>query len=493
MVAAISPADINYDETLSTLRYADRAKQIVCKAIINEDPNAKLIRELREEVERLRQLAQVEASTGAPQAKQQAQEDLEENERIMKELTETMEEKRARSEAVKVEREEALREMGIALKEDGGAVGLFSPQKAPHLLNLNEDPLMSELLLYYITPGVTKAGQHEAPEKQDIQLSGEGIQPQHCVFANEGGKVYVTPCGDACHVHVNGEAISGRTLLSTGSRIILGRHHVFRFNNPEEAKALRDQRNAASSAAPSEPQSPLGGPSKAMTALSEWQAAQDEMRMKQQGPGAAGAAPGAADDERVKEMEDRLEQEREEATRRLAQQREEFEQKLQRLREEEKARAPEDNLLGLGDVMEDWTNRQRACAQAAVDHWKRYRGRSLKDELFGASSLLKEANIYSVALNKNPEFQFTMLTRTPFLPADEAETTLAVEVCYLACCEGGVSWNSRAGKLCSLLVLPPLTIPLSISPFYRPRSWTEAQRTNLQPGLSPSFAKLFTT
>ena len=31
LLAAVSPADINYDETLSTLRYADRAKQIVCK------------------------------------------------------------------------------------------------------------------------------------------------------------------------------------------------------------------------------------------------------------------------------------------------------------------------------------------------------------------------------------------------------------------------------------------------------------------------------
>jgi hypothetical protein len=50
MVAAISPADINYEETLSTLRYADRAKQIMCKAIVNEDPTAKMIRELREEV-----------------------------------------------------------------------------------------------------------------------------------------------------------------------------------------------------------------------------------------------------------------------------------------------------------------------------------------------------------------------------------------------------------------------------------------------------------
>ncbi|KAJ8321094.1 hypothetical protein KUTeg_002681 [Tegillarca granosa] len=56
MIAALSPADINFDETLSTLRYADRAKQIVCKAVVNEDPNARLIRELKEEVAKLREL-----------------------------------------------------------------------------------------------------------------------------------------------------------------------------------------------------------------------------------------------------------------------------------------------------------------------------------------------------------------------------------------------------------------------------------------------------
>ena len=58
--AAISPADINYDETLSTLRYADRAKQIVCKAIVNEDANGKIIRELKEEIMRLRDLLKAE-------------------------------------------------------------------------------------------------------------------------------------------------------------------------------------------------------------------------------------------------------------------------------------------------------------------------------------------------------------------------------------------------------------------------------------------------
>ena len=54
MIAAISPAYVQYEETLSTLRYADQAKKIKNKAVVNEDPNAKLVRELKEELEMLR-------------------------------------------------------------------------------------------------------------------------------------------------------------------------------------------------------------------------------------------------------------------------------------------------------------------------------------------------------------------------------------------------------------------------------------------------------
>ena len=56
MVATISPAGDNFEETLSTLRYADRAKQIINHAVVNEDPNAKIIRELRAEVEALKEM-----------------------------------------------------------------------------------------------------------------------------------------------------------------------------------------------------------------------------------------------------------------------------------------------------------------------------------------------------------------------------------------------------------------------------------------------------
>ncbi|CAH1982984.1 unnamed protein product [Acanthoscelides obtectus] len=56
MIAAISPADCNYGETLSTLRYANRAKNIINQPTVNEDPNVKLIRELRDEISKLRAL-----------------------------------------------------------------------------------------------------------------------------------------------------------------------------------------------------------------------------------------------------------------------------------------------------------------------------------------------------------------------------------------------------------------------------------------------------
>jgi kinesin family protein 1 len=56
MIATVSPADINYDESLSTLRYADRAKQIKCRAFVNEDPTEKLIKSLQEENAQLKRL-----------------------------------------------------------------------------------------------------------------------------------------------------------------------------------------------------------------------------------------------------------------------------------------------------------------------------------------------------------------------------------------------------------------------------------------------------
>ncbi|XP_028262681.1 kinesin-like protein KIF1C isoform X2 [Parambassis ranga] len=313
MIAALSPADINYEETLSTLRYADRAKQIRCNAVINEDPNAKLIRELKAEVGRLRNLlfsqglqelldntlnnnngpagvmgvsssplqlaltangvtspkngsappAAEPASAGDTPAdpdhpmedgeegeeavatetitKEEVAERLMETEKIIAELNETWEEKLRKTESIRLEREALLAEMGVSIKEDGGTLGVFSPKGTPHLVNLNEDPLMSECLLYYIKEGVTRVGQQDV----DIKLSGQFIKEIHCVFVseiNEQGEVEVTlePLVGA-ETYVNGKQITEAVILKQGNRIVMGKNHVFRFNHPEQARLERER------------------------------------------------------------------------------------------------------------------------------------------------------------------------------------------------------------------------------------------------------------
>ena len=65
MVAALSPADYNYEESLSTLHYANRAKSIKNKPRINEDPKDALLKEYEQEIKQLRLLLQQMSSTGA--------------------------------------------------------------------------------------------------------------------------------------------------------------------------------------------------------------------------------------------------------------------------------------------------------------------------------------------------------------------------------------------------------------------------------------------
>lgn len=66
MICALSPSATNFEESLSTLRYADRAKKIVLKAVVNESVQDKMIRELKAENEKFKQvLMQAMAKGGA--------------------------------------------------------------------------------------------------------------------------------------------------------------------------------------------------------------------------------------------------------------------------------------------------------------------------------------------------------------------------------------------------------------------------------------------
>uniref|UniRef100_A0AAQ5Z0F0 Kinesin motor domain-containing protein n=1 Tax=Amphiprion ocellaris TaxID=80972 RepID=A0AAQ5Z0F0_AMPOC len=216
MVATISPAADNYDETLSTLRYADRAKSIVNHAVVNEDPNARIIRELREEVEKLREQLTEAESMKAPELKER----LEESEKLIQEMMVTWEDKLRKTEAIAQERQKQLESLGISLQSSGIRV----VDDKCFLVNLNADPALNELLVYYLKDH-TRVG---SADSQDIQLCGMAIQPEHCIIdVLENNGVMLSPHRNA-RTCVNGSAVSCPVQLHHGDRILWGNNHFFR-------------------------------------------------------------------------------------------------------------------------------------------------------------------------------------------------------------------------------------------------------------------------
>ncbi|XP_076167982.1 kinesin family member unc-104 isoform X5 [Ptiloglossa arizonensis] len=446
MIAAVSPADINYDETLSTLRYADRAKQIVCKAVVNEDANAKLIRELKEEIQKLRELLKQEGIDvqEGPDGKvtyekkesrdeivrankreddvketrpripshttstiaEEAVDQLQASEKLIAELNETWEEKLKRTELIRLQREAVFAEMGVAVKEDGVTVGVFSPKKTPHLVNLNEDPLMSECLIYYIKDGFTRIGSAEANIPQDVQLCGPHILSEHCVFENHEGIITLIPKKDAL-IYVNGREVVDPVVLKTGSRVILGRNHVFRFNHPDQVRERREKG------------SPAETPGNGETV--DWNYAQIELLEKQ------GIDLKAEMEKRLLVLEEQFRKEKEEADQLFEEQRKSYEARidaLQRQVEEQSmtmsmysSYTPEDFNNIEEDIFEsNWSEREFQLAAWAFRKWKYHQFTSLRDDLWGNAIFLKEANAISVELKKKVQFQFTLLTDTLYSP-----------------------------------------------------------------------------
>ncbi|KAJ5630222.1 uncharacterized protein N7484_010322 [Penicillium longicatenatum] len=268
MIAAISPADINFEETLGTLRYADSAKRIKNHAVVNEDPNARMIRELKEELAQLRsklgggvggagaagglpaeesyppdtplekQMVSIHQPDGSVKKVSKAEivEQLNQSEKLYKDLNQTWEEKLQKTEEIHKEREAALEELGINIEK--GFIGLSTPKKMPHLVNLSDDPLLAECLVYNIKPGTTTVGHMDQGNNVEIRLNGSKILSKHCTFENVDNVVTIVPTEGAA-VMVNGMRVDKPKRLKSGFRIILGDFHIFRFNHPQEARAER--------------------------------------------------------------------------------------------------------------------------------------------------------------------------------------------------------------------------------------------------------------
>ncbi|XP_040035341.2 uncharacterized protein kif16bb [Gasterosteus aculeatus] len=231
MIATVSPADVNYGESLSTLRYASRAKNIVNSPTVNEDGSVKVIRELKEEVTRLRRLLEEanQVSHGDPSSSVKVEEELHQNQTRVLALTKEWTCKWGETQSI-------LQEETVALRKEGSGVVLGC--QLPHLIGIDEDLLSTGIVLYYLKNGRTVIGSDESSCSQDIVLHGSGLLGKHCVLENRAGTVTLIP-QDGALCSVNGSVVTDPCQLSQGDITQLGRGSMLRFNHPTEAAQLR--------------------------------------------------------------------------------------------------------------------------------------------------------------------------------------------------------------------------------------------------------------
>ncbi|KAG6976095.1 hypothetical protein JG688_00001731 [Phytophthora aleatoria] len=368
MIAALSPASVNYSETLGTLRYADRAKQIKNKAIVNEDPNQILIRQLKEELELLRK-SMMENMDARPPSRgvggggegelgaefngsrlprinttrerelAAIREQLEENQRLLQESEKSWNERLKETEELARKREEQLKVLGLVsnaseLKE--------KTMTNPHVLNLNEDQQMSEKLVYFINPGSNRIGRIDADEEQNIVIGGLGIMKEHCIITRQDSKRQATDEDfeeenrehsslfiSACHgakVFVNAEPLKeGEELkLHHCDRLVLGNSNVFRVVIP----TARSEKPTAEELA--------------HESRFDWQCAMKELNSKQIKATMEAEAIAEKEkqemDARMKKMEEMMQAEQKLAEEKLGRQREEWEQHVRALNEQMKVK-----------------------------------------------------------------------------------------------------------------------------------------------------------
>ncbi|XP_059481863.1 kinesin-like protein KIF13A isoform X5 [Neocloeon triangulifer] len=391
MVATVSPAADNFEETLSTLRYADRAKRIVNHAVVNEDPNARIIRELRAEVEALKEMLKHatvsnislpigSAGSQVVDNREDLHAKLSESEKLMKEISQTWEEKLMKTERLQVERQQALEQMGISVQ----ASGIMVEKNKYYLVNLNADPSLNELLVYYLKDH-TLVGRKEAQVEQDIQLSGLGIQPEHCVLTVEDEKLYIIPL-EGARTYVNGSPLTDKTLLHHGDRLLWGNHHFFRVNCPKSTTSANSE--------PQTPAQPI-----------DYNFAREEIMLNEMSNDPIQAA--------IAKIEKQHEEDKQVA---LEKQRQEYERQFQQLRTILSPCTPYPPYVPFDPFRPGKiTPCTPGTTQMRVEKWAQERDEvfkrslgQLKADIVKANSLVQEANFLAEEMERQTKFSVTL-------------------------------------------------------------------------------------
>ncbi|PNF28377.1 hypothetical protein B7P43_G17067 [Cryptotermes secundus] len=296
----------------------------------------------------------------------------------MKEMSQTWEEKLEKTERLQHERQQALEKMGISVQ----ASGIKVEKNKYYLVNLNADPSLNELLVYYLKER-TLVGGREAPMEQDIQLSGLGIQPEHCVVTIEDGGLFMEPLSNA-RSYVNGLPVTERIPLHHGDRIMWGNHHFFRVNCPKSA------------AMASEPQTP------AQTI--DYNFAREELMLNELSNDPIQTA--------IARLEKQHEEDKQVA---LEKQRQEYERQFQQLRNILSPSTPYSPYVPFDPFRLGKITPCTPTTQMRVEKWAQERDEmfkrslgQLKADILRANALVKEANFLAEEMGRQTTFSVTL-------------------------------------------------------------------------------------
>eukprot|EP00817_Percolomonadidae_sp_ATCC50343_P002288 CAMPEP_0117430020 /NCGR_PEP_ID=MMETSP0758-20121206/9541_1 /TAXON_ID=63605 /ORGANISM="Percolomonas cosmopolitus, Strain AE-1 (ATCC 50343)" /LENGTH=864 /DNA_ID=CAMNT_0005217585 /DNA_START=188 /DNA_END=2782 /DNA_ORIENTATION=+ len=219
MIATISPAQYNEEETLSTLRYANRAKNIKNRAKVNQDETSKIIASLKDEIDRLKS----QMGTGGDDGRfADLEAQLRESQLLIERYQKSEAELKLETENYRKAREKVIHEAGLDIEER---------KTVPHFVNLRELSV-DECLLYFFEKGSKTIIGSDAKIAQ-VVLS-DALLPKHAIIIHKQGKIELQPHGPT---FVNGKRVIAPIFLNTSDRVMAG-PHAFRFVNPAQPSTL---------------------------------------------------------------------------------------------------------------------------------------------------------------------------------------------------------------------------------------------------------------
>eukprot|EP00929_Paragymnodinium_shiwhaense_P099687 TRINITY_DN6146_c0_g1_i3.p1 TRINITY_DN6146_c0_g1~~TRINITY_DN6146_c0_g1_i3.p1 ORF type:complete len:1638 (+),score=304.64 TRINITY_DN6146_c0_g1_i3:69-4982(+) len=261
MMATISPAALQVEETISTLRFAASVKKIKTVATRNLTTKEDLVSSLRSELEKVRKeledakqlhshrksvhlgFGNLTSEAGYMDRKRSENRvrrktlEAEHLQQLMKEIdTTTIAEDAEEGHVRSLERAREQFHINSSVSADAITSALGVDQSIPYLLNLSNDPSLSGCLLYYLVE--KKPITVGSDDSNIIQLSGIGIADRLCKIENDAGEINVTKLSEDGRVVMNGSFLRPGTQyeLRHGHHIFFGHAFAMKIVVPQVAE-----------------------------------------------------------------------------------------------------------------------------------------------------------------------------------------------------------------------------------------------------------------